>query len=46
MEKKKKLKLILLNLLDDKRENSNKLINIIKDKEKLVEKNKQFQKIT
>ena len=45
MEKKKKLKLILLNLLDDKRENSNKLINIIKDKEKLVEKNKQFQKI-
>ena len=45
MEKKKQLKLILLNLLGDKRENSNKLINILKDKEKLVEKNKQFQKI-
>ena len=45
MIKKKQLKLILLNLLGDKRENSNKLINILKDKEKLVEKNKQFQKI-
>ena len=45
MLKKKQLKLILLNLLEDKRENSNKLINILKDKEKLVEKNKQFQKI-
>ena len=45
MIKKKQLKLILLNLLEDKRENSNKLINILKDKEKLVEKNKQFQKI-
>jgi len=45
MIKKKQLKLILLNLLEDKRENSNKLINIIKDKERLIEKNKQFQKI-
>ena len=45
MLKKKQLKLILLNLLEDKRENSNKLINILKDKEKLIEKNKQFQKI-
>ena len=45
MTRKKQLKLILLNLLGDKRENSNKLINILKDKEKLVEKNKQFQKI-
>ena len=45
MSRKKQLKLILLNLLGDKRENSNKLINILKDKEKLVEKNKQFQKI-
>ena len=45
MLKKKQLKLILLNLLEDKKENSNKLINILKDKEKLVEKNKQFQKI-
>ena len=45
MEKKRQLKLILLNLLGDKRENSNKLINILKDKEKLIEKNKQFQKI-
>ena len=45
MTRKSQLKLILLNLLGDKRENSNKLINILKDKEKLVEKNKQFQKI-
>ena len=45
MLKKKQLKLILLNLLEDKRENSNKLITILKDKEKLIEKNKQFQKI-
>ena len=45
MLKKKQLKLILLNLLEDKKENSNKLINILKDKEKLIEKNKQFQKI-
>ena len=45
MTRKSQLKLILLNLLGDKRENSNKLIDILKDKEKLVEKNKQFQKI-
>ena len=45
MLKKKQLKQILLNLLDDKKENSNRLINILKDKEKLVEKNKKFQKI-
>ena len=44
MNKKKILKQILLCLLDNKRENSNKLINILKDKEKLVEMNKLFQK--
>ena len=44
INKKKKLKQILLSLLGDKRENSDKLINIIKDKEKLVEMNKEFQK--
>ena len=44
MNKKKVLKQILLCLLDDKRENSNKLINILKDKEKLVEMNKEFKK--
>ena len=44
MNKKKILKQILLSLLGDKRENSNKLINILKDKEKLVEMNKEFQK--
>ena len=44
MNKKKALKQILVSLLGDKRENSNKLINILKDKEKLVEMNKEFQK--
>ena len=44
MNRKKTLKQILLSLLGDKRENSNKLINILKDKEKLVEMNKEFQK--
>ena len=44
MNKKKSLKQILLSLLGDKRENSNKLINILRDKEKLVEMNKEFQK--
>ena len=44
MNKKKILKQILVSLLGDKRENSDKLINIMKDKEKLVEKNKKIQK--
>jgi hypothetical protein len=44
LNKKKMLKQILLSLLGDKRENSNKLINILKDKEKLVKMNKEFQK--
>ena len=44
MNKKKILKQILLSLLGDKRENSNKLINILKDKEKLIEINKEFKK--
>ena len=44
MNKKKTLKQILLSLLGDKKENSNKLINILKDKEKLVEMNKEFKK--
>ena len=44
MNRKKTLNQILLSLLGDKRENSNKLINILKDKEKLVEMNKEFQK--
>ena len=44
MNKKKLLKQILVSLLGDKRENSNKLINILKDKEKLVQMNKEFQK--
>ena len=44
MNKKKILKQILVSLLGDKRENSSRLINILKDKEKLVEKNKEFQK--
>ena len=44
INKKKSLKQILLSLLGDKRENSNKLINILRDKEKLVEMNKEFQK--
>ena len=44
MNKKKILKQILLSLLGDKRENSNKLIKILKDKEKLIEINKEFQK--
>ena len=44
MNKKKILKQILLSLLGDKRENSNKLINILRDKEKLIKINKEFQK--
>jgi hypothetical protein len=44
LNKKKMLKQILLSLLGDKRENSNKLINILKDKEKLVKMNKEFQR--
>ena len=44
MNKKTALKKILLSLLDDKKENSNKLMNILKDKEKLIEMNKEFKK--
>ena len=44
LNKKKMLKQILLSLLGDKRENSNKLIHILKDKEQLVKMNKEFQK--
>ena len=44
MNKKTVLKKILLSLLDDKKENSNKLMNILKDKEKLIEMNKEFKK--